>query len=110
MTDDDPSAEAPREFTLSPSDCMVLGHRFCLREGIRESTLLQGPAVSIALNETATEILRRCEGPCSVAHIVEDLKALYVGVSNEEIEKAVRDFLESAYRKGWIRCVGPGED
>ena len=81
---------------------MVLRRQFCLREGARQGLMLQGPAVAVELNETAAEILRRCEGRCSVGGIIGEIKAIYGGTSAEEIERAVQEFLESALRKGWV--------
>ena len=105
---EDVDSAAAGDFVLSPSDRMVLCGQFCIREGIRQAGLLQGPSTCVTLNETAAEILKRCEGPCSVAHIVDDFKALYVGASTAEIERAVREFLDVAYRKGWVKRSGEG--
>lgn len=60
--------------------------------------------VAIDINETAVEILRRCDGSYSLEQIVGDLQALFVGGSADEIHQGVRQFLEDAFRRGWVVC------
>lgn len=66
------------------------------------SYVLRSPAGAVRLNETAAEILKRCDGSRSVAQLVDELKALYAGVGGE-IDDGVRRFLALAHAKGWIR-------
>lgn len=57
---------------------------------------------TIWLNDTAAEIMKRCNGYSTVGAIVRELQALFVGASPAEIETSVRDFIQDACIKGWI--------
>lgn len=57
---------------------------------------------TIWLNDTAAEIIKRCNGYTTVSDIVRELQALFVGTSATEIETGVRDFLHDACDKGWL--------
>lgn len=57
---------------------------------------------TVWLNDTATEIIKRCNGFTTVSDIVRELQALFVGASPDEIETGVRDFLRDACDKGWL--------
>ena len=57
---------------------------------------------TIWLNDTAAEIVKRCNGYTTVSDIVRELQALFVGSSPTEIETGVRDFLHEACGKGWL--------
>lgn len=84
-------------------DCAVLSPDYRLCRGEREALYLQGASIAVELNETASEILQRCQSPCAVEDIVTHLLALYVGASPAEIERSVREFLGAALGKGWVR-------
>ena len=57
---------------------------------------------TIWLNDSAAEIIKRCNGYSTVGDIVRELQALFVAASAVEIETSVRDFLHEACIKGWI--------
>lgn len=106
-----PVADAPPDApTEAPRYALRFTDRPQLRRGIR---LLAGDVaamfddragIAIDVNETAVEILRRCDGAHSLEQIVGDLQALFVGSSADEIHRGVRQFLEDAYRRRWIVC------
>ncbi|MEW8587074.1 MAG: pyrroloquinoline quinone biosynthesis peptide chaperone PqqD [Candidatus Thiodiazotropha sp.] len=58
------------------------------------------PEGMVKLNPAAGEILKRCDGASSVAHIIDDLKAAFPDV---ELEADVYQFLDTAYDNQWIR-------
>lgn len=57
---------------------------------------------TVWLNDTAAEIVKRCNGFATVGDIVHELQTLFVGASPAEIETSVRDFLHDACLKGWL--------
>jgi pyrroloquinoline quinone biosynthesis protein D len=67
--------------------------------------VLSSSTGTVRLNESAAEILKRCDGSRSAAQLVDELKALYAGAGGE-IDAGVRRFLELARARGWIRYAG----
>lgn len=61
---------------------------------------------TIWLNDSAAEIIKRCNGLSTVGDIVRELQVLFVAASAAEIETSVRDFLRDACLKGWISLDG----
>lgn len=57
---------------------------------------------TVELNETAGEILLRCNGEHTITELINDLTAYYEGSSESDIASAVQDFLNYALRKGWV--------
>lgn len=57
---------------------------------------------TVQLNESAGEILRRCNGETSIKTLIDDLSTHYEGSSATEIGAAVTDFLHHALHKGWV--------
>lgn len=90
------------------SDHAVLCEQYRLHCSGASPSYLEGPTVAVDLNETAVEILRRCQQPRPVQGIVDDVVALYVGAPPDEIERSVRDFLDAALSKGWLRRLVAG--
>lgn len=95
--------DTPR-YTLCFNDRPQLRSGMRLQAGGCAATFEDQAGTAIEINETAIEILRRCDGSYSVEQIVGDLQALFVGESAEEIRRGVREFLEDAFRRGWIVC------
>ncbi|MES9991330.1 MAG: pyrroloquinoline quinone biosynthesis peptide chaperone PqqD [Candidatus Thiodiazotropha sp.] len=58
------------------------------------------PEGMVKLNPAAGEILKRCDGEASVAHIIDDLNTAFPDV---ELEADVYQFLDTAYDNQWIR-------
>jgi pyrroloquinoline quinone biosynthesis protein D len=53
----------------------------------------------VQLNESAAEILKRCDGERTVAAIVEELETTF---SIQGIGRQVKDLIEEGGRRGWI--------
>jgi pyrroloquinoline quinone biosynthesis protein D len=71
-------------------------------EDTQASYVLLYPEGVVKLNDTAGEILKRCDGRNSVGDLVAELKGFFAGPP-EAVEQGVRKFLEVSYAKGWIR-------
>jgi pyrroloquinoline quinone biosynthesis protein D len=57
------------------------------------------PEGIVQLNETAAEIMRRCEQAKVVASIMREVQTLY---PEEPVDDDVRAFLEEAISHGWV--------
>ncbi|HJW27494.1 MAG TPA: pyrroloquinoline quinone biosynthesis peptide chaperone PqqD [Rhodocyclaceae bacterium] len=88
-----PAAARPR---LSP-------HYVFRWEASQDSYILLYPEGLIKLNPSAGEILKRCDGGRDVAAIVADLQAAFPG-HGEAIAGSVRNFIDLACDKGWLRA------
>lgn len=78
----------------------LLSRRFRLQyEPAQTSWVLLYPEGMVQLNESAAEILQRCDGERSVAQIVEDLETTF---SIQGIGRQVKDLMEEGRRRGWI--------
>lgn len=60
------------------------------------------PEGIVKLNETAGEILKRCDGARTVDQLIAELQALYPD-EPARVEAGVLTFLEVFRAKGWIR-------
>jgi pyrroloquinoline quinone biosynthesis protein D len=77
-----------------------LSRRFRLQyEPAQTRWVLLYPEGMVQLNESAAEILQRCDGERSVAQIVEDLETTF---SIQGIARQVKDLMEEGHRRGWI--------
>ena len=96
---------------LSPADRPHLGRGYSLRlaDDPNDCWLMNGSGHEILLNDTASEILRRCDGHHSITRLIEEMQRLYVGASTDEISEAVTGFLELALSKGWIEMLSTTE-
>ncbi|HMV01399.1 MAG TPA: pyrroloquinoline quinone biosynthesis peptide chaperone PqqD, partial [Rhodocyclaceae bacterium] len=56
----------------------------------------------VKLNQTAGEIIKRCDGRLTVAELVGDLQQAYPG-DDHRVAEGVYKFLEVFRAKGWIR-------
>ena len=87
----------------SPDDTPVLNPMFLFRwEQTQESYVLLYPEGVVKLNDTAGEILKRCDGSHTVAGLVSELQTVFAEAP-ETVEAGVRKFLEVSHAKGWIR-------
>ena len=94
---------AERGLIFSAADCPTLGSDFRLRAGdTPESRWLFNGESTVLLNDTAAEIMVRCDGKHSVLELVQELQVLYRGTSEEDIMAGVQAFLEIALDKGWV--------
>lgn len=64
--------------------------------------MLLYPEKGLALNATATEIVKLCDGDRTVREIVIDLSARYEGAKNENLEREVFGFLEALAARGLL--------
>lgn len=58
------------------------------------------PEGMVKLNPAAGEILKRCDGEASVAHIIDNLKTAF---PDADLEADVYHFLDTAHDNQWIR-------
>jgi len=85
------------------SDRFGLNPLYLLRwEPAQEAYVLLYPEGIVKLNQTAGEIIRRCDGVCSVAQMVVELQQSFPG-DDERVADGVYRFLEVFRAKGWIR-------
>lgn len=87
------AADRPR---LSPN------FRLCLDDGRNSGRLIGDGDSGLNLNDTAVEILLRCNGSKNVECLIAEMVELYAGSDECEIASGVRDFLNEALLRGWI--------
>ena len=68
-------------------------------EEAQQSWVLLYPEGMVQLNQSAAEILKRCDGERDVRAIVADLEQTF---NAQGLEKDVTGFLEIATERGWI--------
>lgn len=71
-------------------------------EASQNAHILLYPEGLIKLNESAGEILKRCDGQSSVEAIIADLQAAFPG-AEADIDAGARAFIDVACAKGWLR-------
>lgn len=77
-----------------------LSRRYRLQyEQVQSAWVLLYPEGMVKLNDSAAEILRRCNGERSLASIVADLEILF---NAKGIAPQVRDILQEGMHRGWI--------
>ena len=67
--------------------------------------LLLYPERGLALNATAANILKLCDGELTVDGIVEKLQGEYLDRSGEELRRDVLEFLEEMVKRGLVRVL-----
>ena len=68
-------------------------------EQVQDSYVLLYPEGMVKLNQSAAEILKRCDGERDTAAIVRDLESTF---SVSGVQADVEDFLRVANERGWI--------
>ncbi len=68
-------------------------------EEAQQCYVLLYPEGMIRLNQSAGEILKRCDGKRTFTDIVHDLKLQF---PEADLDSDVREFLEVALERGWI--------
>jgi len=68
-------------------------------EPVQDAWVLLYPEGMVRLNESAAEILRRCDGTRTVPEIVDDLERAFC---TEGIATQVQALLHEGARRGWI--------
>ncbi|QID17541.1 pyrroloquinoline quinone biosynthesis peptide chaperone PqqD [Nitrogeniibacter mangrovi] len=71
-------------------------------EATQQAHVLLYPEGIVKLNETASEIIKRCDGARTVEAMVAELQTLFEG-DKQAIAEGVYKFLEVFRAKGWIR-------
>jgi pyrroloquinoline quinone biosynthesis protein D len=87
---------------LTPETVPVLapGHRLQWEEA-QQAHVLLFPEGMVTLNDSAREILCRCDGKRPVAEIIADLKRVF---ADADLEADVLELLGIAGEEGWIRA------
>lgn len=68
-------------------------------EDAQSCYVLLYPEGMVQLNQSAAEILKRCDGQRNVSAIVDDLELAFGAT---DLEDDVKDFLREANQRGWI--------
>jgi pyrroloquinoline quinone biosynthesis protein D len=68
-------------------------------ESAQTRWVLRDPEGTVQLNDSAAEILRRCDGRHTVADIVSELEALF---DTQGIAPQVRALIAEGTRRGWL--------
>ena len=68
-------------------------------EPVQENYVLLYPEGMVQLNDSAAEILRRCDGRHTVADIVNELESLF---DTQGIAPQVHELLAEGTRRGWL--------
>ena len=68
-------------------------------EDVQDSYVLLYPEGMVKLNQSATEIMKRCDGERDTAAIIDDLESTF---SVSGLRADVEDFLRVANERGWI--------
>ncbi len=77
--------------------------RFRLQwEQAQQSWVLLYPEGMVKLNQSAGEIMKRCDGARSVQQIIDDLEHTF---EIDDLGGDVRDFLQIATRQSWLEWV-----
>ncbi|MCB1907515.1 MAG: pyrroloquinoline quinone biosynthesis peptide chaperone PqqD [Rhodocyclaceae bacterium] len=81
--------------------CPVIGRGFRLQwEAAQDCHVLLYPEGMVKLNQSAGEILKRCDGTRDVAGIVADLERTFAASG---LEKDVLAFLDMARGQKWVQ-------
>lgn len=85
---------------MSVPELPYLSRRLCLQyQAAQISWVLLYPEGMVQLNDSAAEILRRCDGRHTVADIVSELESLF---DTQGIAPQVYELLAEGARRGWI--------
>lgn len=76
--------------------------RLCMDDGRSSGRLIGDGDNGLQLNDTAVEILLRCNGSKNVERLIVEMVELYSGSDECEIASGVREFLDEALLRGWI--------
>jgi pyrroloquinoline quinone biosynthesis protein D len=77
-----------------------IGHGFRLQwEEAQSSFVLLYPEGMVKLNQSAGEIMKRCDGKADVSAIVADIESAF---NAQGLENDVRGFIEVAAKQRWL--------
>lgn len=88
--------------SLADRPRLAAGCRLHVDEDSGSSWLVMQSDECVRLNDSAAEILRRCNGELSVASLLADLSDFYVGSDGDEVSSGVQAFLDLAVSRGWL--------
>ena len=92
--------EAATAIGPTPATVARIGHGFRLQwEPAQSCFVLLYPEGMVKLNQSAGEIMKRCDGQRDVAAIVADLESAF---STTGLERDVLAFVELAHRQRWL--------
>ncbi len=91
-----PSAAAPVELPAYPRLSRLYRMQY---EPVQTAWVLLYPEGMVKLNDSAAEILRRCNGQLSADGITAELEALF---ETQGIGPQVHNMLQEGVRRGWI--------
>jgi pyrroloquinoline quinone biosynthesis protein D len=77
---------------------IALGHRLQW-EDAQGAWVLLYPEGMVKLNQSAGEILKRCDGEHGIAQIVHELESTF---QVQGIDAQVNDMLQEGARRGWV--------
>jgi len=87
---------------FSPQDRPVINPFYLFRwEDSQNAYVLLYPEGVVKLNDSAGEILKRCDGR-TLTELTVDLQREF-DADAHEVERGVHKFLEESHAKGWIR-------
>lgn len=85
---------------LSPDTIVRIAPTFRFQwEPAQNAHVLLYPEGMVKLNESASEILKRCNGSRTIDQIIADLKTEFPGTN---LDADVMKFLHGALERGWI--------
>lgn len=88
---------------FAPHERPVINPLFLFRwEDTQQAYVLLYPEGVVKLNDTAGEILKRCDGRHTVGELVEEITREFAA-DRAQIGESVQKFLEVSHAKGWIR-------
>jgi len=98
---EDPMDDA---FALTPEAAPELRPGYRLQWGpAQEGYVLLYPEGRVTLNQSAAEILKRCDGNRTVRRLVDALQEAFPGA---DLESDVYEFLGAGHAHGWIQSRG----
>ncbi|MFK7996848.1 MAG: pyrroloquinoline quinone biosynthesis peptide chaperone PqqD [Granulosicoccus sp.] len=90
---------------LSPTSVPVMNSLFRLQfEEAQDSWVLLYPEGMVKLNQSAAEIMQRCDGQKSIAGIVDELEKAF---ESEVLISDVTGFVDVAIQQNWLKISEP---
>jgi pyrroloquinoline quinone biosynthesis protein D len=88
---------------LTPDTIVRIAPTFRFQwEPVQNAHVLLYPEGMVKLNESASEILKRCDGLRTIGQIIADLKTEFPGT---DLDADVMKFLHGALERGWIKSA-----
>lgn len=89
---------------LDKNSVVALKRGFRLQwEEVQQASVLLYPEGMVKLNDSAAEILKRCDGQKNVSEVIADLQSSFPDAS--DLSADVLEFLIIAVQKVWIEIV-----